>query len=204
MTSIKNNIFLISALLFFLLANTSYYWEPVLGSWAWPAFTLGILLFAILVIALLWQAGLMIKEKFSNRQRCIAVSVAAITLLLSFLKPTGLINFERFENKDLLIAGREGAANCHTTFKLKTDFRFIEQSACFGIEKITGGCTYRNDTIFFDALDPGRHEAYYRFALIKKSGWQNKNIIGELAFYKDNNDTKPHTLWITKNELSTP
>lgn len=198
----KNNRLIITTIAFFLLVNTTYYWEGKLGLYAFPAFLLLVGVYLGLVIALLRQIYLGIKEKPIDQIRLLTIGLLTFVLSLTFYKPFGFVDFEKFEGTDLLIAEREGAANCMTTFKLKDDYTFRETNVCFGVTKTTG--TYRivNDTIYFDNVNPGRHEnEFYKFALIQPSKFDNVKILSDLIRYKDLSDTTGHLLWVTKNEL---
>jgi len=91
-----------------------------------------------------------------------------IVLVLAFFKPFGFIDFDKLEGGDLLIAEREGAANCMTTLKLKDNFTFRETNVCFGVTEIKGNYHLQNDTIYFDNVNIGRHEkGFYKFAVIR-------------------------------------
>jgi hypothetical protein len=141
-------------------------------------------------------------ERFKNKRRVIIVGVMAITLSLIFFWPIGVINFEKFEGDNLLIAEREGAANCHTSLKLKANKQFVEKNICFGVSEVRGNYSIKGDSIFFSNVRLGRDvNEYYQFAVIKQSDFQNKKIIGELKRFMNYNDTLPHDLFITKNEL---
>ena len=126
----------------------------------------------------------------------------AVVLLLTYWKPNGVIDFENWEGKDLLVADREGAANCTTTLKLKSNNKISVRIICFGISKISGTYAVKNDTIFFSNLSKGRHDFNYQFALIRKIETQNKKILGELVLFTDMTDKHPDNLLITKNELN--
>lgn len=123
-------------------------------------------------------------------------------LALSFFYPGGLINYEKFESDSILIAQREGAANCMTTFKLKENNKFSERSVCFGVSQITGDYELINDTIFFSNVVLPRHEKeYYKYAIIQPSRLKIINNNYDLVRYSNENDTTGHTLWIIKNEI---
>ena len=126
----------------------------------------------------------------------------AIVLGSAFFWPGGILDFEGLEARDLLVAGREGAANCHTTLQLKANNKFIEKSVCFGMTEIRGQYSIKGDSIFFSNVKLGRGEnEYYQFAVISKSDLQNQKIFGELKRFKNYSDTLPHDLYITKNEF---
>ncbi|MFT3911451.1 MAG: hypothetical protein QM737_18655 [Ferruginibacter sp.] len=200
--STLNKGLFIATIIFFLLVNTTYYWEGKLGLFAFPAFLFLVVVFFVLLIALLRQLFSSMKEKFGNRKRILLIFVLITVLTLSFFKPAGLIDFEKFEGNDILIAQREGAANCTTTFKLKENNKFTEKSICFGINEIKGNYKFRNDTIFFENVELDRgEEGFYKFAIIRPSKFNKDSNHFDLVRYKNLNDTIGHELWITKNDL---
>ena len=199
---IKRNILITITLILFLIINTSYLWEGKLGLWAFPFFIFLFILYIVLVITLGYQIYWVIKERFKNKRRLIIVGVMSFALGIMFFWSNGIINFEKLEGEDLLVAGREGAANCTTTLKLKTNNKFIEKSICFGMSEIRGNYLVKGDSIFFSNVKLGRgNKEYFKFAVIKDLAFQNKEIIGELKRFINYNDTLPHDLWITKNEI---
>jgi len=200
--TLKNKGLIITTIIFFLLVNTTYYWEGKFGFYAFPAFLLLVVVYIGLGITLIRQIYFLVKEKFTDKQRLLKVGLLTIVLALTFYKPFGLIDFDKLEGGNLLIAEREGSANCMTTLKLKDDFTFREKSICFGVTEIKGSYHLQNDTIYFDNVNLGRHEnEFYKFAVIKPSNFSNSKILGDLIRYKDLTDTVGHFLWITKNEL---
>ncbi|HAD13894.1 MAG TPA: hypothetical protein DCF33_15820 [Saprospirales bacterium] len=199
----KNKGLYITTIIFFLLVNTTYYWEGKLGLFAIPAFVLLVVVYFGLSIALLRQICFSVKEKFKQNHRFILIGLLTIVLLLTYFKPLGIVDFDKFEGADILIAEREGAANCLTTLKLKDDYTFRERIGCFGVSEIKGTFRIANDTIYFDNIQLGRYEeSFFRFAVIKPTEFDNPKISGDLIRYKDLTDTVGHYLWITKNDLS--
>jgi hypothetical protein len=199
---LKNKGLIITTFIFFLLVNTTYYWEGKLGLYAFPTFIFLAILFVGLIIALLRQIYFSLKEKFTKRHRLYLVGLLTIVLSLTVYKPFGLVDFDNLEGGDLLIAEREGAANCMTTLKLKDDLTFRERNVCFGVGEIKGSYHLQNDTIFFDKVQFGRHEnEFYEFALVTPSKYNKDGKHFDLTRYKNIKDTVRHELWITKNEL---
>jgi hypothetical protein len=202
---VKYKRLIILSAVFFLVVQTSYFWEP------WLEF-LGLLLVFLLVIVMMTLVGLfishlvmLIKERFRNRQRVIVAAVLFVVVCTTFLKPTGLIDFDRLADKDLFIAMREGAANCQSVLKLKDNNTFVARELCWGISEIKGAYAIKGDTIFFTNVKPGRGDNhYYMYSVIKK---KNKiehgyyKSVGDLVLYKDKKDTTGHILWITKNDF---
>jgi hypothetical protein len=200
---LKNKGIFITTIIFFLLVNTTYYWEGKLGLFTIPAFVLLVAVYFGLAITLLRQIYFSFKEKFKQKNRFILIGLLTTVLLLTYFKPLGIVDFDKFEGTDVLVAEREGAANCLTTLKLKEDYTFRERIGCFGVSEIKGTFRVVNDTIYFDNIQLGRHEeSFYKFAVIKPTKFDNPKIFGDLIRYKDLSDTVGHFLWITKNELS--
>ena len=198
----KNKVLLLTSFILLLIVNTAFFWEGKLGSFAMVQSLILVIVYGVLIISLLYQIYLAIREKFKSIQRLISIGIVAVVLVLIYFRPDGIINFEKFQGNDLLIAEREGAANCYTTLKLKENRKFIEKSICFGVSEITGKYSIKGDSIFFSDVQLGRDvNEYYQFAVIKQPASENKKIIGELKRFMNYSDTLPHELWITKNEL---
>jgi len=196
---------IITTIAFFLTVNTTYFWVGKLGLFAMPAFLILVLVYVGLVIVLLRQLYFAFQEKFSNKFWQVTVGLIATVLSLTFFFPFGVINFDRLSGDDLLVAQREGAANCVTTFKLKDNKTFTEKNVCFGVTEIKGSYKIVHDTIYFENVQLGRHEdAFYKFAVIRPSKFNNDNKHFDLVRFKDLSDTSGHILWIVKNNLNSP
>ncbi|MGX7688144.1 hypothetical protein ACWA1C_13355 [Flectobacillus roseus] len=199
----KNKGLLITTIIFFLTVNTTYYWEGKLGLFAFPAFLILTVIYLELGVLLIRQIYFLVREKFTDKTRLINIGLLTIVLTLTFLRPFGLIDFDKLEGDNVLVAEREGAANCMTTLKLKDDFTFSERSVCFGVTEIKGNYHLQNDTIYFDNVDVGRHEnEFYKFAIIKPSKFNKDGKHFDLTRYESLTDTVGHELWITKNDLN--
>ena len=193
----------ITTILFFLIINTNYYWEGKLGFFAFPTFLLLVIVYLVLAFLLLRQLFFVFRENFINKQRLVIIGTLMVVLTVSLLKPNGLINFDKLQGKDLLVAEREGAANCMTTLKLKENNTFTERTVCFGVMEIKGNYELKGDTIFFKNIGFVRYESdYYKFAVIQKSDGEKTKYLGDIVMYKSYSDTAGRELWITKNELT--
>ncbi len=199
----KNKRLIITTIIFFLIVNTIYYWEGKLGLFHFPVFLILVVIYFGLGLALIRQIYFLIREKFRDKTRLINIGLLTIVLTLTFLKPFGLIDFEKLEGNNVLVAEREGSANCMTTLKLKDDFTFSERSVCFGVTEIKGEYHIQNDTIYFDNVSLSRDEnEFYKFAIIEPSKFDKDGKHYDLTRYKSLTDTIGHELWITKNELN--
>lgn len=193
----RNKILLPGTLILFVLVNTRYYWEGMLGGWNMLLFPVCVLTLLVLFVSLLVQFYRIIGNRFKNRSVAWITGIAALLLALIVWQPYGIINYESFEDKDVLIAFNEGVANCTTTLKLKENKTFYIRSVCFGIDKEGGTYTLINDTIKFNFSS---YRPKYRFAVFKK-GRKQKILPYELYLYKSVADTLPYPLVITKNLL---
>ena len=203
MKTLKNKGLYIATIIFFLLVNTTYYWESKMGMFAMVTFLLLILYFLVLTVLLLGQTFFAIREKLKNRQRLFLIGLMTVVLGLSFFYPGGIMNFELFESESLLIAQREGAANCRTVLKLKKNNKFSEKSICFGVSETSGEYRIENDTIFFHNITYGRHESdYFQFAVFKETEGKDGKAFSSLVRFKNIEDTTGMELLVIKNNLT--
>ncbi|MEO6150967.1 MAG: hypothetical protein ABIN95_02250 [Mucilaginibacter sp.] len=194
----KSKILIIITVLFFLVINLSYFWEPTVGLAAIPVTILLIILFFALVIVWLVTLNKIIKEQYENKIRIVATIVLAVVLLLVLLFPGGMIDFSKYEN-NVLIASREGSANCTDTYKFRADMSFSLTSICFAIEKTNGTYAISGDTIMLYYKN-GNEESKVSKAIVNYNN-KTTNDLGELMLYKNINDTVPIPLTITKYAL---
>lgn len=199
---LKNKGLIIVTIIFFLLVNTAYYWEAKLGPFAYLMLLIMVVVYVGFVIALICQIYLATAEKFRYKHRLFLVGLLTTVLALTYYRPNGIINFDRFHGRDLFIAKREGSANCMTTLKLKDDYTFREINVCFGVTEVKGSFHLQNDTIYFDNDILDRHSSeFYKFAVIKPSKYSTDGKHLGLTRYKSLTDTVGHELFIIKNEL---
>lgn len=195
----KNKILPITTITFLILVNTGYYWEPIIGTWSILMTLFLFLIFLILTISLIYQLTLAIKENFKVKSRVMLAALMTVVLILTYFYPSGFINFEKLEGEDLLVASREGAANCMTIIKFKSNNTFQVRSVCFGIDVIRGEYVIKNDTIKFEKVN--REKKYYQFAVIRPTISKNNVTTEDLVLYNDIKDTLPLTLFISTNKL---
>ncbi len=189
----------ITAVIFFIVVNTTYFWEGLLGGYAMATNLILGTVFIFLGFYLIRQLYLFIREKFANKKRLIGIAILAIVLILTAIKPRGIIDFDQLRGGNLLIASRKGVAGCTINLKLKDNNRFILKYYCFGVTQITGNYYLKNDTIFFKDVDMGRHEGKsFHFAVVKPN--TSENIPAEMDIFDVNNSFE-EMLWITKNNL---
>jgi hypothetical protein len=200
--NLKNKKLLITTIIFFLIINTTYYWEGKFGFFAFPAFFILMFVYFGLAIVFIVQIYFAVEEKLTNKPRLLTIGLLTIVLVLTFFKPYGLVDFDKLQGDDILIAGREGVASCMTTLKLKDNFTFRETNICFGVTEVKGKFHLQNDTIYFDNVNIGRHKKeFYEFAIVKPSRFNQDGKHFDLIRYKNLTDTIGDGLWITKNEL---
>jgi hypothetical protein len=188
-------------IVFFILVNTSYYWEGKLGLIAMITFLALIIIYIGLVLALIRQLYFCFKEKFRDKNRNILLCIMVTVLALTYFKPTGVIDFDRLQGDDILIAEGEGAASCKTILKLKDDFSFRQRTVCFGVSEIKGHYNIINDTIYFkDVNIYGSEDYFFESAVITTDKSENPNLQ-YLTRYKSKNDNIGDAIYITKNNI---
>lgn len=140
-------------------------------------------------------------RSYTNRQRVYVTCWSAFVLITAFVRPTGLIDFDRLEGENIIIAEYEGVANCTTTLKLKKNNKFVLKKICFGTSDVKGTYTQVNDTVFFKDVKyfADEKEWFYDFALIERKEWMlyEKKYLGSVTLYKDRADTLGYALYIT-------
>lgn len=184
----------IVTLLLFLLINTSYFWEGMLGVFAMPLTLVFIITFLVLVFQVLRQIYLSIKERSRDKQRIYRIALVIVLLTLMILRPLGLINYRIFESENIFVAEREGVANCMTTLMLKESGRFKMRSVCFGVDEETGAYTFNKDTLKLNYASFRGGNDGFKYGILdtaKKS----------LTLYRTAADTLPYPLFVRKNEL---
>ncbi|MFZ4455398.1 MAG: hypothetical protein ACOYOT_04175 [Bacteroidales bacterium] len=192
----KSSIF---AVVLLLLVNTSYYWEGLLNLFAIPVFFALVIVYIFVGIQLIRLVFLAFKERFADKVKNISIIISLVSLTLIFIKPNGIIDFDKLQGKDLIIAGSEGVANCTTTLKLKENNSFIFRSVCFGLTDIKGTFIKRNDTIFFEEKSILiKNEDFYKFGILKRNN--NKGIKSEtFILYLNQKDSIGYPLSVFQN-----
>jgi hypothetical protein len=193
---------IIASSIFFILVNTTYYWEGMMGTFAMITLLLMVVYFIVLVISLLGQTYFAIKEKLQNMERLLLIGLMASVLALAVFFPNGVVDFEKIESDIVLIAEREGVANCMTTLKLRENNTFKNREVCFGITEAEGTYKIKGDTIFFKSNSSGSgREDFYEFAVLERRKSANEKYLGKLVQFKNKLDTRGMALGIIKNNL---
>lgn len=191
----KYKFLIISTVVLFLMINTDYYRIGLF-------FELGSLYFTallVLTICLLCQLYLTIKERLQNRPRVYLVSIMSLLLGLIFVKPSGIIDFEKFEGKEVLTAWSEGVDGCGEGIILKENEVFYMKSICFGAEdKMRGTYAIQNDTIKLKFSTLAGFTKQYEYGLFKLNDKKRRN---EVLLYASKKDTMPYRLTVFKDEL---
>jgi hypothetical protein len=193
-------LLLISTTFLFLVANTAYFWEAWVDVWGILIYIFGFLVFLTLLICLIGQLAIILDERFKNKKRIYLAIIMAIVLGLTGIKPHGIIDYEKFEGKDVFVARSEGAANCTNTLKLKENHQFYITDICFGVYKNQGIYDIKDDTIKFK-FSIANNIKTYEFGIYKWFNNPNNKTIGKLLLYKCKKDTLPYPMTVYKNEL---
>lgn len=188
-------------LLFFLAINTNYFWAAKVGGLAIPIFMVMCLFYLGMIFTLLIILVKMESHEFSVLHRNKTVLFLVFVLITAFIRPTGLIDFQKFEGKDVLIARREGT-NAFNKLCLKQNNKFIERRINFGEKKYSGNYEVKNDTIYFNIIKHSRYSKdYYEFAVLDSIEVDKDKFKIALMCYKSVDDSLAYPMWISKNEL---
>ena len=193
---------IIASVIFFLLVNTVYYWEGTLGIFAMLTFLLMVLYFIVLAVLLYVQIFRAITEKLRDKPRLYLIGLMTGVLALAFFFPNGIVDFEKMESDAVLIAQREGVANCMITLKLRKDYTFKSREVCFGVDEITGTYRIKGDTVFFERNPLRRRGNFYEFAIIERRKSKSEKHLGTLVTFKNSSDTTGMRLGIVKMNLA--
>lgn len=198
----KKYLIIISSIIFFLLVNSSRLWEKLPG--LWDLFLSGLLFigFIILAIILIVQSVKLIKNRFTQKLTIINCILLSTVLFLTVIFPFGLIDFNKFEEPNLILAQYEGSANCTTTLKIKDSDRFIQRSICFGVDEYYGKYEIIGDTIKLYYDKKSSFDSEYAFGVIMLDSNQTDKKIGRIIYYRDTADDNPLPMRILEYKLS--
>ena len=197
----KNKLILFLSLLFLLLVNSAYFWLRLPSFWDIGITIILLLGYLALVLTLFTQIWLLYRERFKNKSRIINAIVLSSVLLLTTIFPYGMYDFEKLEGHDVIIAQREGVANCTTTFKMKSSNRFVEKSVCFGVDRYIGEYAMVGDTIKFLFESESNFRSKSAIGIIRLNKNPASKPIGEIIYYRNFHDLNPLTLKIMKYDL---
>ncbi len=195
---IKNNKLAFWSIVFFIVVNMRYFWEGMLGLFTFPVYFTLLLVFLILLIRSLLIFVEVLKERFSNKKRNSLLMIMVFVLSITAFYPSGIIDFDALEGKDILIANRKGTANCSITLQLKDTGIFIETDVCFGLKKNKGSYSLSNDTIYFNQNK--RENNYYEYGVITPV-FYGKSVMYNINLFKNREDSISSTLRIYYNKL---
>ncbi|MBK8627041.1 MAG: hypothetical protein IPN86_16175 [Saprospiraceae bacterium] len=108
-------------------------------------------------------------------------------LLTTLFYPDGLVNWEKFESKNLIVAAYTGTANCRTYLKIRANNVLKVSSYCFGAEHSWGKYVIKGDTIFFELpKDLGYIRTKGTFGILEKKE-SKKATINNICIYNTPN-----------------
>ncbi len=136
--------------MFFGIWIFQYFLSYLQGAFSIIVMLGGLGLWFLLLGLALFQVFKLVIEKTKQYERLIYVAVILILNLLSFAYPMGLVNWEKYESENILVAETEGTANCWTIIKLKNNNKFKYLSRCFGVNIYLGTYKFKNDTLYFE------------------------------------------------------
>ena len=134
-------------LLFFIIWFFQYFLSYIQGAYTIVVFLFGLGLWFVILGMALYQIIKLLFEEPKHYQRLLYACIMLILNILSLAKPSGLIDWEKYEGENLLVAEREGTAHCTSIIKLKHNNKFKFVNRCFGVDFHWGSYYVSNDTI---------------------------------------------------------
>lgn len=199
--SVRYKVIFILSLLFIIVLYTVFLWVDEINFIGLLLVTAVLIIsFLCLIACLIWHVALGVKDRFKDVQRNAVILFLIVIVGVAYFQPFGLITPNRLDGKDVFAAQREGSANCMSYFKLKESNRFVDETICFGIDRIEGEYRVKNDTIYFQHVELEPNETYYKFAVIRRTA-ESAYDSGTVTMYKNAADANPLALWIVKNDL---
>jgi len=154
---------------FFGIWFFQYFLSYIQGAYTIVVLLIGLCLWFILLGIAIYQLIKLAVEKIKNYQRLLFVSIILILGFLSYTEPMGMINWEKYEGQNILVAEREGTANCRTIIKLKENNKLKYISRCFGVDFHLGTYELRKDTLYFELEKNVGYMDKYSYATLLKS-----------------------------------
>ncbi len=109
----------ISAIGLLVAVNTFGLWQWKLGGFALLAMLALLFWFLFLLVLLIMHAAMIIRERAINWSTGLSMTLLGLSVGLTCAFPRGIVDLSGSGANDLLIAYREGAANCSITLTLK-------------------------------------------------------------------------------------
>ena len=173
----RNKIVIGIAILFLLLINTIGIWGDNLSFYAMVISAVLVLTFIGLSIIFIIQLYFCIRSKFIDSERNLSTVVLLMVLVSTFIAPLGFINYNNMGSKDILVAHREGVANCSATLRLKENNKFTFNNVCFGTSMTKGEFILIGDTVYFKNVELGRStKSFFEYGILNKFN-ENRLIL---------------------------
>jgi hypothetical protein len=131
-----------------LISNTSYYWTK----WSSWFILIGFALFLALILMNVFSLIKLSKKSLKN-SKCFPPLIYTLTIILSIIYPSGVIDYEQFQSEIILSADREGVANCMTRLYFRKDNSIEEKQYCFGYYYKKGHYVRKQDIFFIYGLN---------------------------------------------------
>jgi len=136
--------------MFFGIWFFQYFLSYIQGAYTIGVLLIGLSLWFVLLGIAVYKVVKLAIEKPKYYQRLIYIAIILILNFLSLAEPKGMVDWEKYEGRNLLVADREGTANCRTMIKLRDNNKFKYINLCFGVDFHFGTYSLSNDTLYFE------------------------------------------------------
>ncbi|MEP7198128.1 MAG: hypothetical protein ABI851_16540 [Saprospiraceae bacterium] len=163
---------IILLLITFLVAiwNFQYFLSYIKGLYTIFVWIIGPILWLLLLTIGVFQIIRLVVEREKHFDRLKISLIIFSMLILTFSKPLGVINWEKYEDENFLVATMTGTANCKTIMQLKPNNKFKYVSICFGKDFYFGRYDVKGDTIYLHSEKRTPYMDRNSYALLAKSG----------------------------------
>ncbi len=162
---------------------------------------IGLFLWFVLFCILLYQFIILTIENPKHYQRLNYIGLIFLINLISLAKPTGLIDWEKFEGENLMVAEMEGTANCRVIIKLRENNIFKYSKSCFGIDFHFGTYKLSNDSIYFELKNNVGYMDTLSYATLLKSGTDSTKLQ-QMNLYRNFEDKRSVTFRIKEIKMN--
>ncbi|MCB9330919.1 MAG: hypothetical protein H6574_07555 [Lewinellaceae bacterium] len=198
----KGKKFIITLLLIFSgIWFFQYFLCYIEGAHTIGVMLIGLFLWFVLFCILLYQFIILTIENPKHYQRLNYIGLIFLINLISLAKPKGLIDWEKFEGENLMVAEMEGTANCRVIIKLRENNIFKYSKSCFGIDFHFGTYKLSNDSIYFELKNNVGYMDTLSYATLLKSGTDSTKLL-QMNLYRNFEDKRSVTFRIKEIKMN--
>ena len=159
-----------------------------------------LIIWVLLLVVALYQIIKFLISKQKDTQRLFYAALILMICFVSYMQPSGLISWEKYEEDAHLVAVRGGMLNCETLIELKSNQKVKYTSLCFDRDFIFGTYKVSNDTIFMSLERSAPYMDKDSYAVLKK--WNDSlESFSHLHLYENYDNNRSLTFVIKEIDM---